>query len=385
MGKTAAAVTPTATKQAPVKEVWRGDIASGNAGGHSTGEKLLGNAATPEEIAATVKAHPTYAGPILGAAAKRFGNAVATKAAELSETVDHSAHVMDRDAMASSCDIGDEAKDQTAQDPGTKLPFDEKGGWNGLAIADKLGQFDRIGGTDNDAQRCSFANLLTTKILAGASSTKSYLDSVYKRVGGGAIEIKEGRADAMGAAANALAAISGAIAAKTATFGDLSWAQEALYEVFIDEVGSGTMSRAITNFVGQDQGYFTVGKELSGSTLPHNPGTNQGCVLDATELKDWAGTLMDGEAYVCAWIGPMANVAAVSHQIMVVNHGGKPFLYDPEIHGDGKHMIPLGDARVKKYFAGGNRIAMTFKMNAPPKETKADATDAKKKGATAAK
>ena len=92
-------------------------------------------------------------------------------------------------------------------------------------------------------------------------------------------------------------------------------------------------------------------------------------------------------ALVIAWGGPagaqlenITNREAVSALKTALEKGSRA-----AVEQLGRENGFFGDARVKKYFAGGNRIAMTFKMNAPPKETKADATDAKKKGATAAK
>ena len=67
---------------------------------------------------------------------------------------------------------------------------------------------------------------------------------------------------------------------------------------------------------------------------------------------------------------------------MIVNNGGTKYVDDPEVHGDGTRLFAITDARVKKYFDKGNRIAVTFKMNAPPKP---EQKDDKKKGASTKK
>lgn len=362
MGNTSDAATRTA--QAP--EQWRGDIAPGKPGGATLGAHLLGTAATSDEIAAVLRSHPEYAGPILVAVNQRFGNAVATSALTKAGLGDHSASVVERDTMGGDCDFGDAPRDPTAVAPSTVLPFTTDG-WDGLAIASKLGQHDRIADTNNDGDRCTFANLLTTKILAGRGATSAYLTGVRARVASGGIPLVEGRNSAMAAAANVLAVVGKAIDDKTATFGDLSWAQESLYEIFADTIGGGTLSKEVTDFLGQDLGCFHIGKEVKGSPVSHNPDTGAGCLYSMEDVQDWCASLAEGRCYVCVWIGPEGRTQEMSHQIMLVKHGGKAYLYDPEVHGDGRHMIPITDGQLPLYFAGGRRIAVTLLTDPPAK------------------
>lgn len=358
----------TQDKASASKEIWRGDLGSQKKDGKSLAEKLLGNAATAQDVASILSSHPEYVGPILVLVNKRLGNKIAVEAANLANVSDHSAAIYGREALGDDDEFRNaEVDDQTAVAPSTPLPF-TKSGWNSVAIATKLGQYDRIDGTNNDGERCSFANLLVAKVMTGPQQTSAYLRSVKKRVEGGSIELVQGRSDAMGASALVLEAVAASIDAGTATYGDLSWAMEALYEIFVDTLGSGTTAKAAKDFIGQDLGNFHIGRELKGSSVPHDPKTGAGCVYEVAELEDWGASLADGQSYVCVWIGPESNPQEVSHQIMLVKQGGKPYLYDPEIHGDGKHLFPLSDARVPLYFKGDRRIAMTMMTEAPSKD-----------------
>jgi hypothetical protein len=360
-------------------EVWHREPSSG----HLTfGKACLGDATTVDEVAEVLRKYPQYAGAILEAVNQTLGNKIAIAAAEAAQIADHSATVSNRAAMGDPTKKT-EVKDKTAVGPSTALPFTTSG-WDSAAIASQLGQYDRITGTDNDAERCSFANLLIAKVFAGPETTSKYLLGVKKRVEGGSIELIPGRRDAMAAAALTLEAVSKAIDARTATFGDLSWAQEALYETFVDQIGGGTVSRGVTNLVGEDQGFFHIGNEVKGSAVPHDPTTGNGCVESVKELSDWGRGLVEGQFYVCVWIGPANNPSEVSHQIMLVKHGGEPNIYDPEIHGDGDHLFPLTSPKIPLYFKGGKRIAMTLLSDAPPAK-KADKKDKKDKNDKAPK
>jgi len=113
------------------------------------------------------------------------------------------------------------------------LPFTPSG-WDGTAILQKLGQYDRIAGTDSDAVRCVQAVGMAARVTDGPLSVTSYLSSMVLQ---GMLSAQ--MTPRMHTAIEVLKKVKDRIQAKVATFGDLSWAQEALHDLFYDDV-SGT-------------------------------------------------------------------------------------------------------------------------------------------------
>lgn len=114
------------------------------------------------------------------------------------------------------------------------LPFTGPGSWDAQAILTVLGQYDTIAGTDSDAIRCVQAAALGARIVRGPASVMAFLSSAgIDGMLGNATGARERTAQAV------LRYVRGRIESQRGTFGDLSWAQEALHDLFYDDV-SGT-------------------------------------------------------------------------------------------------------------------------------------------------
>jgi hypothetical protein len=129
-------------------------------------------------------------------------------------------------------DPGDVARN--SPQPERPLPFTGPDSWDAQAILTVLGQYDTMAGTDSDAIRCVQAAALGARIVRGPAAVTSFLS---------AASIDGMLEDATGARSRTAQAVlryvRGRIESQRATFGDLSWAQEALHDLFYDDV-SGT-------------------------------------------------------------------------------------------------------------------------------------------------
>ena len=121
-----------------------------------------------------------------------------------------------------------------SQLPATPLPF-TAGGWNGADIADKLGQYDQIPGTDSDAVRCVQAVALVSHVLSGPSATTGYLTSISLQG-----MLSAGRYDTrVRTALRVIEHVKSQIRSRRATYGDMYWAMEAVHDLFYTD-DSGT-------------------------------------------------------------------------------------------------------------------------------------------------
>ena len=118
-------------------------------------------------------------------------------------------------------------------DPEQPLPF-TPAGWNVNHILTSLGQYDIMGGTDSDSLRCVQAVALAGYIPQGPGAVRNYLDYIIQE----ALRTRSIN-DRRRTAIEIIRFAQEKIAAQTATFGDLSWAQEAVHDLFYDDV-SGT-------------------------------------------------------------------------------------------------------------------------------------------------
>ena len=112
----------------------------------------------------------------------------------------------------------------------TPLPFTQTG-WDGTDILNRLGQYDRIAGTDSDALRCVQAVGLAARIPDGPGAVTSYIAALtLQGMLAGATDPRKRTA------MDVLKYVQSRIETKRATFGDLSWAQEAMHDLFYDDV-----------------------------------------------------------------------------------------------------------------------------------------------------
>jgi hypothetical protein len=119
---------------------------------------------------------------------------------------------------------------RNAPTPTDPLPF-RGGGWDGDAILTKLGQYDTVAGTDSDAIRCVQAVAMASRIPRGPAAVIHYLRAMILE---GMMSRPQGQRERT--AIDVLEYIIGRIEDQRATFGDLSWAQEALHDLFYNDV-----------------------------------------------------------------------------------------------------------------------------------------------------
>ena len=124
--------------------------------------------------------------------------------------------------------------ERNSQLPGTVLPF-AGSGWNGSEIANRLGQYDRIPGTDSDAVRCVQAVALMSHILNGPNATVGYLGSIALQGMLSARSIGTRERTAL----RVIEHVKDQIRDSQATYGDMYWAMEAVHDLFYGD-DSGT-------------------------------------------------------------------------------------------------------------------------------------------------
>lgn len=285
-------------------------------------------------------------------------------------------------------DPGDVARN--SPQPQRPLPFTGPGDWDAQAILTVLGQYDTLAGTDSDAIRCVQAAALGARIVRGPASVMSFLS---------AAAIDGMLANANGARQHAaqavLAYVRGRIESRRATFGDLSWAQEALHDLFYDDV-SGTplpeiLSRVapaldLTFSAERRSTWFATPDEVIAAAHALNPGeqlllnTWQVFFNEAFEqLEDRHIHTPVGGSRVVNIGGRDVTLRRIDtsrkpshtaidqrrdnmegHQLLIINDAavGGLRLYEPEVTTSGHHLEALTPAVLAPYFSDLPDIAM---------------------------
>jgi hypothetical protein len=122
---------------------------------------------------------------------------------------------------------------RNSPDPSRALPFTGSG-WDGQAIMSALGQYDTLPGTDSDAVRCVQAVAMAARIPDGPDGVTGFLRA---NIMDGMMSRPQGARQRT--AIDVLEHVIGRIEMRHATFQDLMWAQEALHDLFYNDV-SGT-------------------------------------------------------------------------------------------------------------------------------------------------
>ena len=160
---------------------------------------------------------------------------ITSTVAPVESSVAHLDRLTNQGVTPATVGISHSAEDiqRNTPDPATPLPF-TPAGWDGDAILAKLGQYDRMPGTDSDAHRCVQAVGMAARIPDGPAAVSAYLGALIAQ------GVLTGQLTARKRTAiEVLQHVSARIGTKRATFGDLSWAQEAMHDLFYDDV-SGT-------------------------------------------------------------------------------------------------------------------------------------------------
>ena len=117
--------------------------------------------------------------------------------------------------------------DRNSPDPAASLPFTPQG-WDGAEILRRLGQYDRMPGTDSDSLRCVQAVGMAARVPDGPAAVTSYLHAlILQGMLAGQMTNRQRTATKV------LEHVIGRIEIKHATYGDLSWAQEAMHDLFL--------------------------------------------------------------------------------------------------------------------------------------------------------
>lgn len=243
-------------------------------------------------------------------------------------------------------------------EPGDRLPYDKAGGWDALTINSKLGQHDKLAGTDSDGARCTFAVALAAQIMAGPTACARWL---VEYVNSHAPRAK-GKASAPSlrqyAAATTLHSVATAVGGGTATYGDLSWAQEALHAYLrVDEDagadgGEEAVVPALEEYAAIDTRCDAPDRVMAvASAVP--PGGRLIVVLDGLRWpKEQADK--DRTEGTEATVPQTTEDRRYVHQLSIMNKDGALYLYDPDwpsgLHLDRATASKLGRYLDKRLF-----------------------------------
>lgn len=169
-----------------------------------------------------------------------------------------SSGVKDLDALTSEREA-DETEtagvDPDAPDSTERLPFSGSG-WEAGTILTRLGQYDDMVGTDSDANRCVQAVALSSYIVQGPDAVKQYINALLLDAATtrprGARENK---------AREVLDYFRARLDNREATYGDVSWAQEAMHDLYYkDRVGTpeGDVPGLLSNALGPDRSFVSM-------------------------------------------------------------------------------------------------------------------------------
>lgn len=273
---------------------------------------------------------------------------------------------------ASATDVAvsrpDEDIAKNTPDPTTRLPFTTTG-WDAPTILDKLGQYDRVGKTDSDATRCVQAVGLASHILSGPEAVNQWMASL----GASGMLAAARITPRVKAALGVIDRVHGAIERRTATYGDLSWAQEATHDLSyadkdgtpVKEVGAqvvpvfdmNTLKPSNVWCSTTDQLLAQAGKleekqQLLVTTMTVSFNTMYD-KLNPDEVQDTMNVEVvspDGKSKMRR-ISRMDTTkkpapekvdnvrdSVSGHQMLIYKSGGKLWVYEPEITASGKHL-----------------------------------------------
>jgi len=321
--------------------------------------QLLDGATTAEDIAAAIQFAPGFTRAIVMVVHKKFAGraqALIDEALYKSGSKDTTAGIANREALAVD---GVSNTDTTAPAANGALPFTATG-WDAVTINRTLGQYDRMAGTDSDGSRCAFAVGLAAHVFKGPdavvryaleymdqATTRSKLDAKIAAetdpAKKAALQAKKAR---LTAANRVVMATTGAIAAKSATYSDLSWLQEALHD--------GTL--------GDNDGAPSSGYALEDGNVTSRDQVAQQCYYNADDVIAKAGELAEGEQRMVEWAFP-AGKGTGHHEMLIAKQDGALYLYDSERQADGNHLRTLDAAALAPYFKQpGSSLTLTIKL-----------------------
>jgi hypothetical protein len=272
-------------------------------------------------------------------------------------------------------EVRSERSDENAPDPAQRLPFTD-GGWESGEILTRLGQFDSMPGTDSDASRCVQAVAMASHVVEGPEAVKQYLNAVLLEA---AVSRPQGARE--NKARQVLDYFVARIDNREATYGDVSWAQEALHDLFYADT-SGTPETDVPGIMAKTLGpqrtlqtmdvWCDSPAEVVAQARTLQPGEqllvvpvtvtfNQAldeaspdpmsAPLDETEvtMADTGRTVrvrrFDAGTRPPASAIDRARDKVSGHQMLIVRDAstGELRVYEPEIVGSGDHFMELAE------------------------------------------
>jgi hypothetical protein len=308
--------------------------------------KLLDGKKTAAEVAGVIRAHPRYEMDFMDYLNKTFGNAFVMSVWDELDKIDEVAKPT-TDSVSDVRNLSDlnsvPEKAQPASMPvedkrSERLPYDGRGGWDAVQINTKLGQYDNIAGTDNDDDRCAYATLVAAKVFDGPQVFGTWLGAFRRSHGGESSFLLEKQH----AAVAVIEVVAKAIKDGTATFRDMSWLQEALYDYSIS---------ALNDEWTDKQGVDSTSELITSST--DSVGAGGGTHSNAADVIKNTKSLKKGSNMMVEWKAKRVGATqGFRHEMMISNHDGKLYLYDASGTIDGTHLKELTPATLVPYFTG---------------------------------
>jgi hypothetical protein len=296
---------------------------------------------------------------------------------------------VDPNAMSVGRDPADVRRNSPSGDQ--VLPFSSDGSsWDAEAILRVLGQYDTNENTDSDTLRCVQAAALGARIVRGPMAVKAFLSAASLD---GMLSTGYGGRERTALAV--LRHVRDRIESRRATFGDLSWAQEALHDLFYNDV-SGTPLDDILKRVAPalDMTFDTEARstwfDSPEAVLAEANRLAQGQQLllntwDVAfneaflQLEDQHINVPVGGTHVVNIDGRDVRLRRIDtsrkpaptqidrrrdnmhgHQLLIINDAavGGLRLYEPEMTNSGRHLEPLTVDVLRRYFTDHPEIQM---------------------------
>jgi len=336
MTKTAKVSAAAAAEEQQAQKAQR----EANAG---TVARMLDGKTTAAEVAAVIHGHPRYEHDFMDYLNKTFGNSFVMSVWDELDKLDAAAKPS-TDAVSGVKNLSDLTSVPEKAQPATmpvedkrsdRLPYDGRGGWDAVQINSKLGQYDNIAGTDNDDDRCAYATLLAAKVFDGPQVFGTWLGAFRKTHGGTSAFLL----DKQKAAVQVIEVVAQAIKDGTATYRDMSYLQEALYDYSIS---------ALNNDWKNKQGVGSTSEITTSAT--DSIGAGGGEHKTAADVTKAVKGLKKGSNMMVEWTAGRVGGDAIKHEMMISNHGGTLYLYDASGTIDGTYLHELKPGTLAPYF-----------------------------------
>ncbi|MBL8625073.1 MAG: hypothetical protein JNK64_27435 [Myxococcales bacterium] len=359
MGKPKAKATAPATETSAFETP-----AAAQDAGHDAAIALVGSNTDPLLLGLVIRANPRHADAILAYLSERHGMALVRLVSEYAAayTAEHGDATFDPSLTTAADRLASEkgaltqdadGKPVATPDPKEKLPYDKAGGWNGVTICAKLGQNDKLVGTDSDRDRCTFATALAAHVLMGPTACARFLVGYANEHG--PRPAKDGTPTMTArqrAAAEMMLTVASAVGAGTATYGDLSWAQEAMHAYLTkDEHGGG---RGGTDMIVSSMETYeplNLRIESVDALLGFGEELAEGQWLMVSLHLKYA---RNGKSKTGAAKGSTASTTEpppdYEHQLMLVRQDGKLLIYDSD-QPSGQNLWTV-EGRLARYLNG---------------------------------